>query len=142
MAFKRAEQTELPVKRGYGRRIGQRIAAAFPAAPDSHIERRPQDDIVDRRRNLPERLQEPWPKNAVEDDEIAAPGIAGRNPCQNVDDYGVLPMGFGQIGRDRSILEDALSRSLVVWRASAPPWFSPSPAPRSESEFPRHGPSC
>ncbi|MNV76988.1 hypothetical protein D3C71_1703780 [compost metagenome] len=53
-----------------------------------------------------ERIEKPGADNAIHQDEVAAAGIAGRRPGQDVDHGGVLGMGFGFPRRDRTRLDE------------------------------------
>lgn len=94
------------MKRCDGHRVGQRVPAALLAAPDGYIERRTQNDVVERCRYFPEWFQEPRSDDPVHNDEIAATCVGCGHFRQHIDDDGVLLVSFRQIGWDRPVLDE------------------------------------
>ena len=94
------------MERSDGTGVRQRVPAPLLTTPDRDVERRAQDHVVHRRRDFSERFEEPRPDDAVDDDEIAAPGIALRGLRQHVEHDRVLVVGLGQVGLDRAVLDE------------------------------------
>lgn len=84
----------------------QRIAAAVPATLDRDLQRRTQDDVMERHGQRQERPEEPRADDAVDDDEVPAPGITLGHRRQGADHHLVLCLGLGQIGSDRAVLDE------------------------------------